>query len=97
MGSLLSRSSLLYRIIFSGVQFPFSGFNKTAVDEDGEVAVYYCLRDAGALADLRGAVARVAYYAGEDDALDGVEAFDRADDAFVEADGQVAGKCGFLL
>ena len=93
---LLSRSYSLYLIIFNGVLFPFSGFNKTAVDENGDVAVYYCLRNAGALADLCGVVARVAYYAGEDYALDGVKAFDGADDAFVEADGQEAGKGGFF-
>ena len=42
------------------------------------------LRDAGALADAGDAVAGVAYDAGEDDALHGVEAFDGADDTFVE-------------
>ena len=94
---LLSRCSSLYRIIFSGVQFPFSGFYEAAVDEDVDVAVYYCLRNAGALADAGDAVAWVAYDAGEDDSLDGVEAFDGADDAFVETDGQVAGKGGFFF
>lgn len=57
--------------------------DKAAVDEDGDVALDAFLRDAGALADAGDAVAGVAYDAGEDDALHGVEAFDGADDAFV--------------
>jgi hypothetical protein len=57
--------------------------DEAAVDEDGDVALDAFLRDAGALADAGDAVAGVAYDAGEDDALHGVEALDRADDAFV--------------
>ena len=70
--------------------------NKAAVDEDRDVALDASLRDAGALADAGHTVAGVAHDAGKDYALRGVEAFDGTDNAFVEADGQVAAEVFFL-
>ncbi len=48
--------------------------------------------DAGGGGDLRDGVAGVGGDAGEDDALGGVDAGDGADDAVLEADGEVAGE-----
>ena len=48
-------------------------------------------RDSGGGGDLRDGVAGVGGDAGEDNSLGGVDALNGADDAFIEADDEVAG------
>ena len=60
-------------------------------DEGGDVALDALGGDAGGGGDLGDGVAGVGGDAGEDDALGSVDAVDGADDAFVEADDEVAG------
>ena len=61
------------------------------LDKDGNMALYTFLRNTGRVRNLWDRVAGVGSDTGEDNALRGVDAFDGADDAFVEADDEVAG------
>ena len=88
---MLSQRSSLYRIISDGVLFHFTWFDEAAVDEDSDMTLHAFGGDAGGGGYLRDAVAGVANDAGEDDTLEGVEAFDGADDAFFLADNHAAG------